>query len=284
MKKRNIAFSVATICAVSAFLLSGCNGGKQIDNNPVEYVKVDEEVHLQDDSKSPSCKLTINYAYLAENSTTDTIAHRINETVQSVALGKEYVQLMPTVAVDSFKNAYISNYRKEVAELYEEDIKNGTPKEELPSWYNYEYSLTTTFADGKEGVTTCTVGKFEYSGGAHPNSWEQWLNFDKKTGKLLPLSEVFMAGSETPMSNLLMNELLKVMAEKFPDEKIESLEGLQNAGILLDTKIYVPENFLLEPDKVSFLYNKYDIAPYAVGEIILSLPYTAVEKYMIQPK
>ena len=45
--------------------------------------------------------------------------------------------------------------------------------------------------------------------------------------------------------------------------------------------LYVPDNFLLEKEKVSFLYNKYDIAPYAVGIITLSLPYTSVEKYMI---
>ena len=45
--------------------------------------------------------------------------------------------------------------------------------------------------------------------------------------------------------------------------------------------MYLPDNFLLEKEKVSFLYNKYDIAPYAVGIITLSLPYTSVEKYMI---
>lgn len=35
--------------------------------------------------------------------------------------------------------------------------------------------------------------------------------------------------------------------------------------------------FLVRKGKVSFLYNKYDIAPYAVGVITLSLPYTSVE-------
>ena len=71
------------------------------------------------------------------------------------------------------------------------------------------------------------------------------------------------------------------MATRLEDSSITSLEGLQNAGILNSTNMYVPDNFLLEKEKVSFLYNKYDIAPYAVGIITLSLPYTSVEKYMI---
>ena len=76
-----------------------------------------------------------------------------------------------------------AKYRNSVADLYKEDVKNGTSKDELPSWYNYEYSLTTQFKDGKEGVLNYTAVTFEYSGGAHPNQWENWLNFDKNTGK-----------------------------------------------------------------------------------------------------
>lgn len=79
----------------------------------------------------------------------------------------------------------------------------------------------------------------------------------------------------------MLEELITEMATRLEDSSITSLEGLQNAGILNSTNMYVPDNFLLEKEKVSFLYNKYDIAPYAVGVITLSLPYTSVEKYMI---
>ena len=95
----------------------------------------------------------------------------------------------PEVAVDSFKNTYINNYRKDVNEFYQEDIKNGTPKDELPTWYNYEYGLTTYFSEGKEGILNFIAETFEYTGGAHPNSWNKWMNFEKNTGKLLALKE-----------------------------------------------------------------------------------------------
>ena len=183
-------------CLVSCFLLSGCNGQKQIDSETVKTVKVEEQAHLQDDTVSPACKITIDYSYLAESDAADSIAQRINRTIQAHVLGKEYIRMNPEVAVDSFKNTYINNYRKDVNEFYQEDIKNGTPKDELPTWYNYEYGLTTHFSEGKEGILNFIAETFEYTGGAHPNSWNKWMNFEKNTGKLLALKDVFMAGSE----------------------------------------------------------------------------------------
>ena len=202
-------------CLVSCFLLSGCNGQKQIDSETVKTVKVEEQAHLQDDTVSPTCQITIDYSYLAKSDAADSIVQRINRTIQAHILGKEYTRMNPEVAVDSFKNTYINNY------------------------------------------------------------------FEKNTGKLLALKDVFMAGSEKPISDMLLEELITEMATRLEDSSITSLEGLQNAGILNSTNMYVPDNFLLEKEKVSFLYNKYDIAPYAVGIITLSLPYTSVEKYMI---
>lgn len=165
---------------------------------------MEEQAHLQDDTVSPACKITIDYSYLAESDAADSIAQRINRTIQAHVLGKEYIRMNPEVAVDSFKNTYINNYRKDVNEFYQEDIKNGTPKDELPTWYNYEYGLTTHFSEGKEGILNFIAETFEYTGGAHPNSWNKWMNFEKNTGKLLALKDVFMAGSEKPMSDMLL--------------------------------------------------------------------------------
>ena len=38
--------SVATTCIVSCFLLSGCNGQKQIDSSTIEYINLKEDVHF----------------------------------------------------------------------------------------------------------------------------------------------------------------------------------------------------------------------------------------------
>ena len=73
MKKRNLVLSVMATCLVSCFLLSGCNGQKQIDSETVKTVKVEEQAHLQDDTVSPTCQITIDYSYLAKSDAADSI-------------------------------------------------------------------------------------------------------------------------------------------------------------------------------------------------------------------
>lgn len=278
MKTKNLLLSVVASCLISGVLLPGCNGAKQNDSNVIKVLKVEEEARLQDDSISPTCKITIGYQYLVE-SATDSIALRINRAIQANTLGEEYAQMAPEAAIDSFRNAYIANYRKDLTDFYQEDVKKGG---DIPQWYNYEYGLETRFDDGKEGILNCMTETFEYTGGAHPNSWNRWMNFEKSTGKLLTLKDVFTAEAEKPVCEMLLQELIVQMAARMEDSSITSLEGLRNAGILNTTDMYVPDNFLLGKDKVTFLYNKYDIAPYAMGTITLSLPYSSLEKYMIR--
>ena len=42
------------------------------------------------------------------------------------------------------------------------------------------------------------------------------------------------------------------------------------------TNMYIPDNFLLHKEGVSFLFNRYDIAPYSVGEIVIEIPYEEI--------
>lgn len=185
------------------------------------------------------------------------------------------------VVVDFFKNIYINNYCKDVNEFYQEDIKNGIFKDEFFIWYNYEYGLIIYFSEGKEGILNFIVEIFEYIGGVYFNLWNKWMNFEKNIGKLFVLKDVFMVGLEKLMSDMLLEELIIEMVICLEDSFIILLEGFQNVGILNFINMYVFDNFLLEKEKVFFLYNKYDIVFYVVGVIIFFLFYILVEKYMI---
>lgn len=282
MKISSYILSVGISCLASCFLLSGCGEQKQIDHERIKTIKVEETAHLDDDDESPVCKVTIDYSYLAVSNDSDVVAQRINETVQGNLLGKKYVRISPETAIDSFKNVYIAEYRKEMNEFYMEDIKNGLPKSNLPSWYNYEFELITHYSLGKDSVINLMAEVYVNTGGAHPNTWSRWMNFDKDDGKLLTHDNVFIPGADKSLSELLLKELIKEMAERLEDSGIKSLSDLQDKGILTSTNMYVSENFLLEKDGISFMYNRYDIAPYVIGDITLYLPYTEIEKYMLR--
>ncbi len=281
MKRTFLHTLVASVCAVSVIFTQGCAPTKQNDKEAFRTIEVEEAAPLDAASPaSPVCRLTIDYQYPTVQGETDSIAPRINDLVQSRLLGEAYTLLPPPAAVDSFKNDYIRHYREDIIEFYREDIARGTSPENLPQWYNYEMSLSTRFTDGREGILCFASERMEYTGGAHPNTWGTWLNFRQADGSVIALDEVFGKANQQQLIPLLTDALISEMATRLEDADIRTVDDLKAHGILAITDMYVSENFLLEADGVAFLYNRYDIAPYAVGAIELRLPYAAIEHLM----
>lgn len=262
---------VPALALMLTLLLGGCGQlGKKADA-PFLTIQYEEVAHLTDDSSSPYLDFAIDYNYLNENA--DSIAALINRCIQRELLGQRYASLMPEVAVDSFKNTYIRDYRAEVGELYQADLDLSSDRESIPAWYGQTYTLFTYVEEGHTGVLNVSASTFVESGGAHPNQWQRWMNFDTVTGKLLQKTDVFKAGAQSALEAMLLDKLIALQAEENPGQTIESLEDLQNIGILQLTDMFIPNNFLLAKDKVLFLFNRYDIAPYSVGEIVLEATY-----------
>ena len=105
-----------------------------------------------------------------------------------------------------------------------------------------------------------------YLGGAHGSYVVSYYNFDVKTGKLLKIEDIVPAGKE--------QDVLKAMAEQLcKDWEAKDLTDLQEkTGITMLGDLYLTNNFLLKGDSIEFLFNQYEIAPYAAGLIGVTLP------------
>ena len=254
--------------------LGGCGLMEKYDDSPYKHIFKEEEAHLTEDASSPFCDFSVDYTYLDEEG--DSIATLINRTIQGEFLGNDYASLTPEEAVDSFMNVYIRDYRKETGELYQVDRAKGTSDEEIPAWYNQTYSLVTFIEEGHGGIINVSANVFVDTGGAHPHQWSQWLNFDFESGKLLTKDDVFLASAKVDIERMLLDHLMLMQAEIYPDESLKTLEDLQQKGFLQMTNMYIPDNFLLHKEGVSFLFNRYDIAPYSAGEIVIEIPYEEI--------
>ena len=263
-----------TLVACLMTLVVGCQWVGNYDSSPYQHIFVEEEEHLTEDASSPFCDFSMDYTCL--NEMDDSIAGVINRAIQGEFLGEDFASLTPEVAVDSFKNVYLRDYRKEVGELYMADLDKSSSRDAVPNWYAQTYSLVTFVEEGRGGTVNATANYFVDMGGAHPNQWSRWMNFDFATGALLTKEEVFLPESTKEIETILLNKLLLHQSEIYPDETIQTLEDLHNKGILQLTNMYIPDNFLLGKDKIQFLFNRYDIAPYSAGEIVLEVPYEEI--------
>lgn len=263
-----------------AWVLGACGQVSQYDYSPYQNIIIEEGAHLTEDTSSPLCDFSMDYSFLKEEN--DSVASVINRGMQREFLGEEYASLVPEVAIDSFKNTYIRNYREEVGKLYAMEKAKASSEKEIPAWFDQTYSLLTFLDEGREGIIHVSANTFVDMGGAHPNQWGRWLNFDSTTGKLLTQEDVFKPEAKQYIEQLLLLSLIAHQAEANPEEKVESLEDLQRLGFLQLTNMYIPDNFILDKKEVLFLFNRYDIAPYSAGEIILRLSYEKIGPHLKQ--
>jgi len=126
---------------------------------------------------------------------------------------------------------------------------------------------------GKEGVINYTLVEDFYGGGAHPTMVTTILRFDANTGEKINLYEFFTDTCTYTLCDKLTQRLMDNLS-------VPTVDSLHALGYLEMESMFVSENFLLKKDSVSFFYNQYDIAPYAVGCTTISFSYEELKDYI----
>ena len=199
-----------------AVLMVGC-GLSSNGDSAYRHVFIEEEARLVDSDNSPYCDFAIDFTYLDE---VDSVAVRMNRSIQREFLGDDYATLTPVAAVDSFRNAYLADYRNEVGAIFEKERANASSEEEIPAWFSQTYSLVTFVEEGQGGVINATANYFVDMGGAHPHQWSQWLNFDFVTGRILEKDEVFHLEASADIEAMLLDKLIRMQADEHPDTQV----------------------------------------------------------------
>ena len=270
------------ICgAMVCMALQGCNKTKVIQKGSINSLHTDTTVALiENNQESPNCHVTLDFMYLQPSSTEDSLSMDINKILQRTTFGTDFQNMPPQTAITTAQKQYITTYRKDLLSFYEADLKSGIKKDEMPPWYNHEYNIVAELSLSKDSIYNYTVSNYQYTGGAHPNTFASWTNINANTGKELKRADVFTDGSDKAIIQLIEKHLLSEVNNRLETDTITTIQGLWDNGVLLNVDLYVPENFLITDDGVKFLYNRYDIAPYVMGDFELNIPYAEIENLM----
>ncbi|TDI44575.1 MAG: DUF3298 domain-containing protein [Acidobacteria bacterium] len=111
-----------------------------------------------------------------------------------------------------------------------------------------------------------------FMGGAHGNATITFENFNPRTGERVELADLFVNGYET--------KLLPLAEARFREVRvIEEGMTLAEAGFSFSENgtFTLPDNFAVEKDGLTFYYNAYEVAPYALGATELTLSYEELD-------
>ena len=158
---------------------------------------------------------------------------------------------------DEFDSSYSSNVER---------LKLEDP--EFLERFIYTYDEAYQFKHIKDFLTLSRNITY-YSGGAHSNYSTLHFNYSIKDKKKIILKDV--------VSNI--DSLLVKAENKFRTiYKIPQNISINSTGFQFPDGVFeLSENFLIEKDGLVFLWNTYEIAPYAYGQITLKLTYKELE-------
>ncbi|AYL96507.1 DUF3298 and DUF4163 domain-containing protein [Mucilaginibacter celer] len=167
---------------------------------------------------------------------------------------------------DSSLQALTKNFLKSYTDFKKTDPRTGM-------FFTLDDSVQVVRQDS--GLTTLQVKGYTYTGGAHGGSFTAFINWDTKAGKNLTLNDIFTPGYQ---------DKLKAIAEKIfrRDEKLSDRASLKDNYFFKDDKFALNTNFSVTPLGIKFLYNQYEIKPYAAGITELFIPYAQI-KSLLRP-
>lgn len=113
-----------------------------------------------------------------------------------------------------------------------------------------------------------------FQGSAHGTTITHFINWNTKANKSITLNDILASGYEA-----------KLIA--IADTIFRKSENLSNSASLVpdyffkDGKFDLNNNFLITPVGIRFLYNEYEIKPYAAGQTNLLIPYAKIKSLLL---
>ena len=214
-----------------------------------------EGTYYEDQNKKsgPSLHASIVFRYLAGDPTLEHLFSRI-------AFGDQYASLSPRAAVDAYIRDMSIEYTiqdESTEEMSQEDLNELKSDLQLSTKVDYIDSLVISVRKD--------LAEY-YAGAVHGNYGTGFYNIDHRTKTLLRESDYFVEDYAAQLTKILQRRLLI-------GYKVKTLEELEEKEGISAVDITPNDNCSIGPKGLTYIYNPYEIAPYALGQITIFVPY-----------
>lgn len=180
---------------------------------------------------------------------------QLNEAVQTLLLRPVTENALPDL--DSLARELFQEYGKFIKEF-----------PDAP--YHWEVERTIRADPVFPKILTLDAVSYTYLGGAHPNTYEEYVNLDILSGDVITLDQILNPGYH--------EKLLQIAEQAFRAKQgLGPKEDLDEAGYFFkNAKFALNENFLITKEGLKFLFNPYEVAPYVMGPIDFTVSYESL--------
>ena len=195
----------------------------------------------------------IYFEYYELNSDSPIYVKTVNELISKI-VQNEFEESNKQKITSDLSKSYFSKILTDFKETFSEIEEEYMPWSMMDSIH-----ISDQYSDfvHLEGFT------YSFTGGAHGNGYESHLLVSKKTGKTLSLSDVF---SNKKKLNALVDQYFR------KSMGISANSDYQDEGFFIEGKLEANNNFYFTKNNLVFLYNSYEIGPYAIGAPSVEIP------------
>ena len=161
---------------------------------------------------------------------------------------------------EEMKNISREQFVARYQTAFEEDKKE---VKETPS-LGISHSMWTDFIAQKEKLATFAISFYDYEGGAHGIEGNRYFTIDLTTRHILTLNDLFNEKD--------LPKVKKLLWEQYNNSNKEYEPVIEADSFNLSNNIY------LDSRGIHFIYDVYEIAPYAAGEQDLLLYFGQLEE------
>jgi len=164
-------------------------------------------------------------------------------------------------AIRKSNKAYLASYKNDIKAM---------ENEEFMATLNYESMQEVSVRYNERGYVILESLSYDYSGGAHGNYGSALYCLDAASKRRLALQDVIAADSSQ----------LRTLLEKNFRAQIRLAASRPLTEYLFENRLMPNDNFYFTNKGIGFLYNPYEIAAYALGQINVFIPYTELKQYI----
>lgn len=249
--KRNVLKRMVLLLPVLA-LAAGCHKAGKLQTDVYEQ----NASFALTEGSSDSLQVKVRLEYPVSGAPEEAIESMIRTIVGQTLLDEGEKADIPA-AVQHYIDVTLEDYRSTNLPLYQCVLDEGLDGAIL-SW---EDQVSGYFAGRRGDIISYDVYAYSFTGGAHGLAGDYVMNFNIKDGTLVSEADFFVPGYQEELAGLLSAHLRDAM----PDE------DSYNALFVKD--IEPNGNFRVSDDGVTYIYGPYEIGPYYLGSIEVTLPW-----------
>lgn len=269
--KRLSGLKVAVLF-VLLILTGSCAKKEPLKINDIQFanIQLDTISHLFNDTTKPGCEFKLNMQYPSSAGDSEML-----KKLQSLFImdyfNEKFSEMSPAEAAHAYMKEYVSNYMQ----LENDYTTLSDQVSEGMSFvsFNYQETSESDVSFNAGGFISYTVNYYNFTGGAHGMQSCKNYVIDLHTMFQLTLTDLFADVNLQPVSNLIIREIAKEKGYEDPTQ-------LNEDGFFSIEEVVPTDNFRIDEKGITWTYNPYEIAVYALGIINVSVEWEELKPYL----